>query len=275
MPDWTRFVSKRLAAMPVARGAREDIIAELALHLEETYEQARSTGVTGRAAVRFALQEVDDWRALTSNVCRAKQENAMNRRTKTLWLPLIAILFTIGLVLLFLGRAPFLQQLIFIACMVMFLGAAASEANRLSQRTRSLWLPAMMNLTLSFGLFIILDGLNLDEPGIALAGNLAKAFRIPWLLPLPVLGAVGALLARRAQASRAERVIAGLAPSLVWLAVLAVIGLILVLDRRDFGGVPLHDFMLSAVGLVILPAVALLLGVLPFLPDPKPVVAQD
>lgn len=200
----------------------------------------------------------------------------MNHRTKTVWLPSMAILFAAGLVLMLLDRAAILQRLIWIACMALLLCAVVSEANRLSQRTSSLWLPAIVNLTLTTAVLFTLDRLNLNAPGIATAGHIAKAFRIPWLLPLPVLGAVGAQLARRAQASGAERLIAGLAPSLVWLAALAVVALIFACDRRDFaGGSSLNSLALSALGLVILPALALLLGVLPFLRDSKPVAAQQ
>jgi hypothetical protein len=148
--------------------------------------------------------------------------------------------------------------------------AAKHEEGTMNQRTRALWLPAMANMALAVGLIIILDRLNLDEPGIATAGHIVKAFRLPWLLALPISGAVGALLSKRAQASRAERLIAGLAPSLAWLAVFFVIGLAFVCDRRDFAGFPMDDLALSVVGLVILPALALLLGTLPFLRESRP-----
>lgn len=266
MPDWQTVVRREMAQLNLPRDAKEEVITELASHLEDSAE------TDPQASESDQIQ----WRSLVRTIERTKcKEAGMNHRTKTVWLPSIAVVFAVGLVLMLLDRAAFLQRLIWIASMTMFLCAALSEANRLSQRTRSLWLPAMVNLTLTFGLFIILDGLNLDEPGIATAGHIAKAFRIPWLLPLPLLGAVGALLARRAHASRAERMIAGLAPSLVWMAVLAVLGLIFALDQRHFAGAPLRYLPLSAIGLVILPALALSLGALPFLRDSTPVAVQQ
>ena len=142
---------------------------------------------------------------------------------------------------------------------------AKREEGLMNTRIKSLWLPSLANLAAAVALMLILDHFNLDEPGIATFGHIAKAFRLPWFLALPILGALGAMLAKRAQASRAERFLAGLAPSLVWLAVMVTVGLSLVLDPRHFSGVSLSDFVLSTLGLVILPALALFLGTLPFL----------
>ena len=272
MRNWKQLVQERLATLKLPPGAKEDVVAELAAHLEDSAD----TGPVASQSENHALTQIQ-WHKLARAIEHTKREEGrMNHRTKTLWLPAIAILFSTGLVLLLLDRAAFLQRLIWIACMAMLIRTVVAETNHLSQRARSLWLPAMVNLTLTTGLLFILDRLNLDEPGFATGGNIAKAFRIAWLVPLPVLGALGALLAKRGQASRAERLIAGLAPSLVWLAVLVVLGLIFAFDRRDFVGNPLHDLALSAVGLVILPGLALLMGVLPFLRDPGPVaVRQD
>lgn len=271
MPDWERVVRSKLATLNLPRDEKEEVIAELASHLEDSADTEPETSESGNSELAHL-----PWHRLVRAIQRTKcKEGGMNHRTKTVWLPSIAIVFAAGLVLMLLDRAAFLQRLIWIACMAMFLYTAASEANRLSQRARSLWLPAMVNLTLAFGLFIILDGLNVDEPGIATAGHIAKAFRIPWLLPLPALGAVGALLARQAHASLAQRLIAGLAPSLVWMAVLVVLGLIFTIDQRDFAEAPLRYLPVSAIGLVILPALALALGALPFLRDSKTVALQQ
>ena len=271
MRDWKKLVQERLSTLNLPPGTKEEVVAELAAHLEES---AAAEPIASESADP-ALADIP-WHKLMHAIEHTKRERGtMNRRTKTLWLPTIAILFAAGLVLLLLQRAAFLQRLIWSACMVLLICTVVSEANHLSQRARALWLPAIVNLTLMVAWFVILDHWNLDEPGIITAGHIAKAFRIPWLLPLPVLGAVGALLARRAQASRAERLIAGLAPSLVWLATLAALALIFAVDRRDFSGVPLHDLALSAVGLVILPGLALLMGVLPFLRNSEPVAIQQ
>lgn len=73
----------------------------------------------------------------------------MNPRTKTFWLPAIAILFAFGLILLLRDSAAVLQRIIWIACMAMLLCAAASEAKLLNRRTRRFWLPGFVSPTAS------------------------------------------------------------------------------------------------------------------------------
>jgi len=63
----------------------------------------------------------------------------------------------------------------------------------------------------------------------------------------------------------AARLIAGLAPSLVWLAVFTIMTLAFALDRHDFAAFPLDYFAVSAVAWIVLPAISLGLGTLPFL----------
>ena len=93
------------------------------------------------------------------------------------------------------------------------------------------------------------------------------ALPLPWLLALPVSGAAAALLAKRAQAPLAARLPAGLAPSLVALAVFCVMPLVFLLDRWQFSGfpLPLDYFALSALVWIVVPIFPLLLGALPFL----------
>lgn len=143
-PDWEEIVRERLHLPASAQEA----IPEIAAHLEETYDDGLAEGVAGAVAIESTLQQVDDWRALRESICRAKcKEAPMNPRTKTLWLPAIAILFAAGLVLLLLDRAPILQRFIWTTCMALLLCAAASERNRLNLRTTSLWLPGFVTLT--------------------------------------------------------------------------------------------------------------------------------
>jgi len=147
--------------------------------------------------------------------------------------------------------------------------SAKREEAIMNRRIKSLWLPSLANLAAAVALMLLFDHLNFEEPGIATFSHVAKAFRLPWLLALPMLGALGALLAKHARGSFAQRLIAGLAPSFVWLVVMVTVGLFLILDPRHFAGVSLSDFVFSTLGLVVLSALALLLGTLPFLGDPQ------
>jgi len=95
-PDWKEIVHERLRLPSSAREA----IPEIAAHLEEIYDEALAGGLTATAAIEFTLHQVEDWRALRKSICRAKcKEGTMNPRTKTLWLPAIAVLFAAGLAL--------------------------------------------------------------------------------------------------------------------------------------------------------------------------------
>jgi len=92
MPDWNKLVQESLAPYQ-SPAHREEVVAELAAHFEETYEAARSQGLTEPAALELTLQEVKDWRALSASIHRAKsEEDPMNHRTKSLWLPTLLTL---------------------------------------------------------------------------------------------------------------------------------------------------------------------------------------
>jgi len=207
MPDWKKEIRGRMQRLNLAPETREEVIAELASHLEDA-ESEPSNRQGSISAIK--------WRKLATAIERSKKGTVMNRRIK------------------------------------------------------SLWLPSLANLAAMIALVILFDRFNLQEPGLATPGHVGRAFRIPFLFMLPALGALGAFLAQRAQASRAERLIAGLVPSLLWLAVLVLVGLPLALDPQDFSGIPMRHFALSTIGLVILPALLLLAGILPFLRNSRP-----
>jgi hypothetical protein len=270
-PDWNQLVRERLGKRPLhlPPHAQEEVIAELAAHLEEVSQNARANGLTDSAATALALQEVQDWRVLSAQISRARsKEERMNHRTKTLWLPAIAILFTAGLILVFLGRAVVVQRLIWIACTAMLLCAAATERNLLNQRTKSLWLPA---LTTFFGasLSLMLCQFFGLQPRIVWVGRIPMWFYWPWLTSLPVFGAMGASLSRRAQGLAPARLAAGLSPALIMLTVmLLILPWGLAIDGMDF--FRLVSFGLGLINWVAIPAIALLLGAAPFLHEPKP-----
>jgi hypothetical protein len=107
MPDWKEVVRERLGAEAVASA---EVVVELAGHLEEIYDDAISRGLNEAVAAEVALQEVEDWRVLAADICRAKpQEDLMNYRTKSLWLPALITLLGASValaVMQFLGMQP-------------------------------------------------------------------------------------------------------------------------------------------------------------------------
>lgn len=66
-PDWAELVREHLA-LPCT----EDVVFELASHLEEIYGGACARGTSDTEALRIALEQVDDWQALTlaAGICK-------------------------------------------------------------------------------------------------------------------------------------------------------------------------------------------------------------
>jgi hypothetical protein len=215
MPDWNKLVEERLTTLNLPPSGKQAVVAELALHLEEAYQQARAIGMSEDSASHVALRQVGDWRALARNIRRAKSEEvAMNKRTKSLWLP--ALMTVLGA-----NASLALQQ---------YLGA---------------------------------------RPHLVWVGNVALSFYWAWLATLPMFGAVGAYLSRRAQSSAWARLAAGVAPALVMLMVMGLLlpwGL--AIDGIHF--FRLVSFAMGLTNWVAIPALALLVGVAPFLSPAAP-----
>jgi hypothetical protein len=206
MPDWRKLVRDQMPLDEMAQETREEIISEIAAHLEDASEDS----------------------SLLESSEGGTSPEFLNVHWKNL------------------GRA---------------IGRAKREEDTMNDRSRSLWLPALINIVLAAMLLIISDKIG-PHPVIV-------HVPILWLLTLPLCGATGALLARRAHGSAATRVTAGLAPSLVWLAAFCIIGVMFALFWQPvFRGFPMNEFAMSALSWVILPALCLLPGTLPFLRRP-------
>src|SRR5579859_5125050 len=113
MPDWKNLVRERMSSLNLPPGAKEEVISELAAHMEETYANARAKGLSEEAAFSRTLQEVNDWVVLSKKISEAKLEDTrMNTRTKSLWLPGLATLLGSSLSLLVLQRTAFQPRLV-------------------------------------------------------------------------------------------------------------------------------------------------------------------
>jgi hypothetical protein len=67
---------------------QNEVVTELAAHLEDLYDEQRAQGANESDAIRRALDEVANWRQLSRRIQRSKQkEGQMNYRTRSLWLP--------------------------------------------------------------------------------------------------------------------------------------------------------------------------------------------
>ena len=226
MPDWEKLVSDRLAQLALEERERQEVVAELAGHLEEIYEGSRGKDASHDEAIRRALQQVDDWKKLRQEIYVARtKENAMNARTSRVWVPsfvtLVASVITlVGFALLGLKPGPF--------------GSRPSH---------EIWWGHLIG-------------------GITNGPHMVNEYTV-WLMALPVIGAVGAGLSRRAGGTLRDIVISGIFPALAWLTIITVVlsfaaslghGLEAVI-------VPAHPVGLIAL-LVLIPGACLVLGVL-------------
>jgi len=95
VPDWCEIARQGLGPLPFEANRGDEIILELAHHLEDLYSDAVRHGKSEAEAVQSALSAAADWDELRREIQLAgKEEDVMNYRVKTLWLPGA---FTIGL----------------------------------------------------------------------------------------------------------------------------------------------------------------------------------
>ena len=291
LPDWKRFVGRRLQAgtkevdriLPcrLPTGQRDEIVSELASHLEETYEAAQFRGVDDPDAIKLALNEVKDWNALGKRISRAKStEELMNSITKRYLLPAMALLLPIGLALVFLDRAALVQRLIWVAEMALLLCAAALEGNRLNKRTRSVWVPGFVSLTAA-SLFLFAEEMVMARDssfyftGISLRPDHLGSglpFYFAWLLAQTLCGAVAAHLSRRAGGTLRARVVAAAFPAIVMFALWALVIPVSALAEHNLFLWNHRLYYLFGVFVwVVPPAIALVAGASPFLRDVRPI----
>lgn len=140
--------------------------------------------------------------------------------------------------------------------------AKQGEEN-MNNRTKQLWLPALVTSGLGTAFLAILEDegirrLVLRTPPV----GPAQAYPL-WLLSLPVLGFLGAYWSRRAGGAISARIIAGIFLSLIYFAVpFMILPIALVVDHRapTIGVLGLAWVLLNWA---VLPCLALLIGALP------------
>jgi hypothetical protein len=132
------------------------------------------------------------------------------------------------------------------------------------RRQRRFWMPALASLSLSLGIlaFSSIIGRSLY---VLAHGWSNQVVYLPWVLLSPFCGAAGAYLSRRAGGSALVRLAAGLFPGLAMLG--------LGISLASLGAITLATPQMSSlwrglVGGIMIPSVALALGILPFLREP-------
>ncbi len=75
MPDWTGHLRVRLASLSLSPAREAEIIEELSQHLDERYEELRSSGATEADARRLAMEELLDRDALANHMRSLRQSH--------------------------------------------------------------------------------------------------------------------------------------------------------------------------------------------------------
>ena len=80
MPDWRRLVRDRLPALHVRPERESEIVAELALQLEQAYTDAVAGGAGEEEALRRALGQLGDWDKLGRGIDVSERRSGSSPR---------------------------------------------------------------------------------------------------------------------------------------------------------------------------------------------------
>jgi hypothetical protein len=131
---------------------------------------------------------------------------------------------------------------------------------RFNARTKSFWFPSFVSLTAAMAALAASTFAG-SQPQFVARGWVTFVVYVPWLLILPLCGAAGAYLSRRAGAGRRVCLAAGLFPV---IALTGLVGLLTLAAKFVYAKPQFLYFSISALLGAVLPGVALLLGAIPF-----------
>jgi hypothetical protein len=139
--------------------------------------------------------------------------------------------------------------------------SARMKENIMTNRVTQLWLPGFLTFALSMTLLELVQKffpqpfmLHLDHPPVLL-------FYVPWLLTLPLAGAIGAYLSKRAGASLPMTLVSSLFPVLPLAAIfLIAIPVGLVISHTLSHGIVAAAFLTLGIEWVAVPGAILLSG---------------
>lgn len=141
MPDWNAIVRDRLLPLDLPAKERQEVVAELAAHLEDLYEEEIRKGLCESEARKNATGELVRGRKLAKDIYNAKlTEGIMNARTRQLWVPglvslatsmvFLTILIQISMQPRYLGRSPLQMVLLPWLALLPLCGAGGAYLSR-------------------------------------------------------------------------------------------------------------------------------------------------
>lgn len=110
MLDWKGLVQHKLGSLALNAAQEDEVVSELATHLQEHYEVLLRSGLCEDEAARRVVIQAGDWKQLRYRIQKTKREDTnMTDRVKQFWLPgfltlLLSMVFL--MVIQFIGPRP-------------------------------------------------------------------------------------------------------------------------------------------------------------------------
>src|SRR5215467_6696313 len=209
MPDWQELVRQRLPGLALDAKDRDNVHAELAAHLEESYETLREEGLADHEAVQRTLAQSGDWQDLRRRI-----------------------------------------------------DSARSGKDTMTNRVTQLWLPGLLTFALSMALLEIAQKFGPRPLVLELGKGTPILMLYPsWLMILPLAGALGAYLSKRAGGSAQMVFVSSVFPVLPYAVVfLIAIPVGLVIDHAVAHNIAITAFFSLSLGWVLVPGITLFAG---------------
>jgi hypothetical protein len=139
---------------------------------------------------------------------------------------------------------------------------SARQEGTMTDRVQQIWLPTLVTLVLAAVVLTILAVVD-AHPVIFDLGQLRGVMLyVPWLLLLPVVGAIGAYLSRRAQGTGWRVYVSGLSPALAWGVVLVLVApFAFLVNPAVAPGLKVTSILAMVVSWVVVPGIALGIGI--------------
>ena len=138
----------------------------------------------------------------------------------------------------------------------------ARQEGMMADRVKQLWIPSLLSLLISWTMLALILWVGI-RPLIWHEGPpWSVIVYVPWLMFLPFVGAAGAYLSRRAQWTGWRPYVAGAFPALAMgCVVLMILPFSFIVDPQIVPGLRFASVAAAAVSWVVLPGIALCIGV--------------
>ena len=202
MPDWREIVAVNLGRVRLSPPTRQEVIAELAAYMEDSYEADLNRGTEPADAESAVLSTAGNWELLRRAVNQTREDSMS--RNRTLWLPGLAAL-GIGMVvqatLARFGPRPMVWTFSNTALIIQwwwiaslpFAGAAAAYLCRrnggtVGERLTSALFPALFMAGLLLLAYVVSSIVDFGHVPFSLRTQAMALFMLGWaIVPAPAL----------------------------------------------------------------------------------------